>query len=476
MVWNGLTTKILDGWSSIVFKVPRWFSANGYNNLSDPVDALEEQTLNLFSFTTPVSGIIPSSWFLSSEITGSVLNTTQGFFNTLQQQINPLYVYIEQLKNAKGLNFDLSELDRIYYSSELDIKDQNSSIFVKTSSGFIEIPRALNEIDFFTKPVWSYLRTNNEIIINGIGITEQISNPINESYFKFSDKRFDESSLSYYRHPVTKNWHVLHPNQVRSDGVFPITSSASTLLRSYSRELIDTLDYITILVDNKEYQIDRINVWNTIDDKGLWFGINRREGEASPIFADKILSNSWFNKDQASYNIKNLLAVYFDLSLVKSEERDDFSVEPSYKDICIKDQEDTIIVKERLKVESNNIIKTIFPNPTLGFLIFNNQYYSITATSGIVSAPQLNSVREGSLIEATWFLPLYTFTSSGVSFSSNFSKEGEKLITLHTKGVSVNNPSTESSIKSFNRTWPGYRWNNINPPKPQEDIGLSIFD
>jgi hypothetical protein len=421
-----------------------------------------------------VSGLIPLNWSLTTETSGKIENTTQAFFSTLQEQINPLYVYIQQLKHSKGLNFDLSEVDRLYYSNNLDLTDLDGLVYIKTSSGLVEIPKASNEVDFFTKPTWSYLRTQDEIIINGLGITEQISNP-SSGWLTFSDLRFDESGLSYFRHPVSKNWFVVHPNQMRNDGVFPVTVSSSGLVRSYNRERIDSLESIIIVINSKEYTIDRVNTWTSLDEKGLWFGLYRLSGESSPLFSDKVLSSSWFSKDQASKSIKNHLASYLGLSTVQSKLRNDFLIEPGYNDITIKDSEDTLIINETLIVDKNSDVRTIYSDPVIGFLNYSDKYYTAYAVSGFVTIPKLPEVRQGEKLFASWFLPIYTTTSSGVTFTSNFSEEGEDLITLQTKGVLVQTPSTANSVKSFNKVWPGYRWNNINLPKPQEENGLSIF-
>lgn len=452
--------------------MPRWFSANGYEDLGDPLTPPDEgDPIDGSPSSTAVpASRVPPEWWAEAGGRTAAASTTQGIFSAFSSVLAGI-LPAAKIVGASRTSFDLAEPDRAYHATGL--YEEGPVYAAVGASGWVEIQRSgIGEMLEGLAPRVS--RDGEEALIGGVGTIESASSAVGGWMGFSSDAVWDPTSLGFYRHPSTGAWVPLHPGDVRNDGLVPLAYSGSGLLRSSHRAAVDNLASFLVRCGAVETLASRTNLWTVLDDKAMWFFLDRLDGESLPDFSDRVLGTSWFGVDQTRQSVRDAVAASLGLGVVTYASRTASGIWPEagYRAVSIRNIARTQLVEERLQYRSGQYW-TRTSEPTRGTVFSGGYAYEVASVSGAVSAPGLLAT-ESRAATARWVVDLWSESGSGVVFTKNMPKEGPDFVVLNVRGVDVLDPGEDVKARSFDRTWPGTRWGAaLEFPV---DSGLAKFD
>lgn len=476
MKWSLFSPRINDAWTPAIGRSPRWFTANAYNDSYYELDTpeLQENSPTGISLTPTASGVIPFSWTVSNTAEISPSSTLQSLFFSLAEEQNAVRLLMETAYLSRAFNFDIAEPDRAWYVSGVN---EDSDLYVETSSGFVALSPApsLNNLLYDSK--WSYYKKDGEILLSGFGVQESPTTVIDGFQFISSGSVWDSTSLSYYRHPATQSWIPFHPSNIRSDGFLGITHSGSGFFRSIDRLAINNLPVVNLRTAGVDYEATLVPLWTSVDEKALWFGLQRLQYESSVNLMKRLLACSWFSRDQSTESIRNAISSSLDLSFIDlaSRSSNGLVVDSGYDFVSLRNIEPIQTITESLIVNGSGHILTSYFKPKRGTVFCQGIPYVATAASGVVSIENY-TYKKGHILTAQWVLDVYTSTGSAITFTENMPEEGPDYVVLHSKGVQVLPPDTTLLSQAFDETWPGFSWMSQMMPEVTKDSATAIFD
>lgn len=368
---------------------------------------------------------------------------------------------------SRCLYFDEADPEHIwvtYWPKEV----KNVAVVLTTAlngSSTISVGEALGDWEFLHSGQWKWVKSDDQIAIAGLDLHPTITEK-RESHWHWIKNlnHWASGSPIYVEHPSSKNWIFVHPRQITASGLlyFYHEDASSLNLRTRIPSKVSSLDQVLLDIDGTEVYARKEHIWNSVDEKAMWLGFWRREGETNAELASTVLAGFWFTQNQTMENLQNLLSVFLRQAEYKTYSRvtTSFTFPASATGCSILDENQYTYRAERLTpdLESDTYYRTKFAIPELEIFIVDGRVANFTSLgSGLY---QVDNVRDNlnQKVNLRCRLKNWTNTGSSIIFTENFSDQGQGLRVLFPKKVRVQEPSLSTRIKSFNRTSPVFRW------------------
>lgn len=250
-----------DEWTSSLRWSPTWVGLHPIP-LSDPTI---QSTLALSAptkLTTPWSNPIPASYIIDRE----VLLTNRNFVGLLEPLTHELALLDTQIKwvsNSFDLSFERLLPDTVQV---VDYFEHPYKVEIETSTGWIELSEVFNYTNLFFSGFSSWKYDNGQLIIGGLGL-KQIST---ETYASRSYLRYLSRNPDKPVYVVMENGRhaILHPSEIRSDGLLPMVASSVILWESINPSTVsvrinDSTITSSSIVDIIDHSYYNQLFWNT---------------------------------------------------------------------------------------------------------------------------------------------------------------------------------------------------------------------
>lgn len=426
--------------------------------------------------------LIPRSGTSASDDPGNIL---QIIFENCVFEMEKMRPTLTSLFLSRGNYFDTSDPEFAWTFEQTTPLDTLKAQL--TDYTYVNITKADGDLDFFMSGDWRWAQNNNNIFIYGIGLQPQDSEDRDTDNWQFisSLELYTSGSILFMEHPYTRHWIPVHPTQVREDGLLDINFDHPIRLRTGLSTAWEDLDYCTVLADGVVKYARRIPLWNSLDEKGLWSGLERRDNESNLQFAPFILWSNWFSTGQTKLDIQNYLSNYLRTSTLISVDREDssFSVPSDAVSYTIMGEKQyRFFTEDPLNPDPDNSIyfRSKVASGELGCLYINGREtsYSLPGSSKILPERFIDSNYDYGYIR--WRETFWTESGSTVVFSPNFTTQGPELQILFAKKVRVDDPDDITLKRSFNRTSPTFRWRSLISFEDLREInsvsGLAEFE
>lgn len=465
-MWRGYPSYIESRWTDPVYWTPRWYDSN-IHNLID-LDLPELQTMSAGTFTAPVASggydYTPAGWVLT-EWTPATGNLFQSLFELFTHEKSLIMPSLHSVSMAKSLAFNVGDpcfAWVAYYATPIE------SLSIVISGSTIEIPKATSELDLLYSGVWKWAQEGSTVIIYGLDIQEQAYTiDASGAVFVNSSAKWSAASMHYVEHPYTRNW--IPTTDIRSDGFINFFTDANHFrIRSHYVGAATALTTIQVIADEETIIATRVNLINTLDEKGEWVQIPRRDGESNQEYSDILLLGSWF-RGSTIRGMRSFISTALRQSSYSSvsTSSSSFSFPASSTGFQIKNLPKYSYITEYLSPS----LLTRVPSADYGQAFVDGIPEDYTVASGLVSVHDTSDVSE---VVIRWAAPLYTETSSSVTFTENYDYAEDKIV-LFAQNVDVAAASLSTRIKSYDRTSPSLRWQSSDIEN-EEPFGLAIFD
>lgn len=476
-MWNGFYYKVLDNWTPPLYYLPRWFEANAYPTLTDEIDEPDTWNFTLnTSFDVATNSTIPSSWILTDTSYIPASLTLQSFFKVYVHEKQYMFGNLISSQLSRSFYYDLSEPE---FGWVVETGQSVSKLEVLTTSGFIEVSRADSDLELFYGGSWKYRQENSTILIAGLGIQQQVARVDGDSWlFIRNEGLWDSSALVWLEHPTTKSWIPIHPSQIRADGWigYNTTVSGTVSLRCLMPAAQQTLPQVIVRVDGEQKIARQVNLSTALDDKSMFFHIERRDLETNSSLEEATLQSSWF-RDQTQKGLRNFIsaALRTGSTVTYSAGTTGFTFPASATGFSIRNIHQYGYIDEKLEhnVDSDTSYRTLFSDPDLGCGFIRGLQTDFVSASGIVTFDTFVDNRIDNPI-VHWRLKYWTEIASSIQFESNFPNQSDMVVFFPSK-VRVNTASVSTLKTSFNRTSPIFRWRSVADDAEQPH-GLAEFD
>jgi hypothetical protein len=449
-------------------------AATTYPSINAPLLYPSVSTYSSSGSITLASGSVPTSWVLSAPVTGADGNLLQQMLNAFYEENQYLYPAIQTLKLTRGFFFDWYEPDQAWYT----VYNKNfTSVGVKLSDNSTEtLSPAKSDLELFYSPAWTYRTAGREVLISGLGIQTQTTESRGTDWqFLSNPAKYDNDKYTYWQHPVSKGWIPFIPGNIRSDGLTGIKYPSSINIRSFNKAAQDSLTSVDVIFDEDTVTAQRVNLWTSVDEKGLLWGLKRGSTENSRHFADKLLATSWFARTQSTRATQNAIATGVGEYTVTSVSRTatGCTAPAGYTFHSVKEVLPVRTVwEEALTPTGSGTFYSIYAEPIRGTAFVGAAAYEATNNNGLVTI--LNYTHTNEIVDVLWMLEYWTDSETGVSFGSSLPAEGGDLTVLSTRKTQVVNNNLEARIENF-QTWPGLKW-QLNDQIRYLGAGLATFE
>jgi hypothetical protein len=471
---SGFYYKLLDAWTLPLYNLPRWFSVNGYPTLTDSIDL---PPLTAFSTLTPAPTAFLQTALstVADPASGSLL---QKLFNVFTYEKEQLLVALTSCYLSRCFYWDASDPEFAWvvaHNEEVEV------VQIQPASGsLVTLEKANSELDLFTNPQWSWFKFDDSIAIYGLDIQEQdTENRVGDWQFLSDDGKWNPASCVYFLHPNTKNWIPRHPTQVRSDGFLGFNYNGVTKVRTCFPGAADSLGEVEVYVNEVSKTAQRASLWNSLDEKGLWINVSRRDSELNSEYAQVLLFANWFG-GQSRRGTRNFLSAAFrgGTLLTVPATSTSFTVPASSTGYEVRNISQYSYVEESLDRNSDDTVnyRTIYDSPDMGSLFVRGINTEFSSASGVI-IPDTYSDNYIDRPRMDWRLNYWTESGSTVTLSSNLPENIPDLVVYLPENVEVEDPSIAVLKKSFNRSSPIFRWRSFIPISDLvEASGLATFD
>ena len=488
-MWHGLYFKFFDSWTTPLHYLPRWFVPNSYPTLTDYItDPASSVFTNSLTISSPSGLLIPSSWELSSATpitTGSLLQQLfEAFSHEQHFYQNPLLsTYL-----ARCMYFDEGDPELGFL---IECLDQITELKINTLSGTgIVVQEARDDLDLFWSGDWRWKQEKNVILIYGIDLYQQTTEhrPSGTSssweFIKYSEP-WTKGAAVFVEHPVSKNWYPLHSTTVREDGFLNLFYSGGLNLRTRNPLAIQMLSGgISVSLDGKEGVARRIHLFNSVDEKGLWPNLKRREGENNTNFGRVLTWAESFVKNQTYSGVRDFISIALRQGTALSLTRDSSGFEygapySGYSVISFPQTMDLVEQKVNKYPETTISYLSAYGEATEYYAFVNGLYTTFDGSGGLIT-PDLDIDNRRDLLQLKFRYKFWTETgSSTVTFTDSIPSEGPNIIVYLPEKVRVTIPSLRTKKIIFNKTSNIFRWQAITDPlvllENAASIGLAKF-
>lgn len=481
-MWNGYFYKIQDSWVPSLFWAPRWFSANGYGTLTDFIETPDlRNESSAGTFDVPTSSVVPSGWVntTSTALTGSLI---QRFFETFVNEREFINSILTATMLTRQMFFDVSEPE---YAWIVEVLDPVDTLYVLTSNGSALVQRAHSDLELFYSADWRWKQEKTCVLLYGLDIqhltdtTEVASVPTDWHYLDALNLS-STGSLVYMEHPYTKNWFPIHPLNIRSDGFTNFYYDGTIRFRAHSPRAKQLLEEVYVNVNGEQKTARRIPLFNSIDEKALYFHLSRRYGETNETLGQTLLNTSWFG-GQTHRKLRSFLSAALRQGqiITVAASASSFTIPVTATGFAIRNIDPWVYLTESLQTiedpsDSSQSYYTMYASGELGCGYLRGVETSFTNVSGYITYNSYTDFVQGNPL-IRWKLPYYTSNASTVFLTENFPHEVPSLKIYFASKVDVVR-ATEASLKrSFNRTSPIFRWSRSSDGA-EVLSGLAEFD
>lgn len=386
---------------------------------------------------------------------------------------------------SKSLFFDTADPE---YAWVVESFDQVDTLQVKlTDSTYANVQEALGPLDLFWGANWKWLQDGTSVLIYGLDLQPQDSENRGTNNWQFisASATYTSGCPIFYEHPFSRHWIPIHPTNIRSDGLLRVNYTDTLRLRTRFSGAGRDLDSFTVRINGEDKIARRVNLWNSLDEKGMWSGLERRDGESNEDYSKYILWSNWFSRNQTKESLQNYLSVYLRTALVNSISvgSTGFSIPSDAEGYSIKDMKQYRYVLENplnRSTDDNSNFRTRIASGDLGCFYLNTRETSFTQGGSSLIIPDAfidNYVDYGFI---NWRVRYWSEQASAVVFTTNFFNQGDDLTVLFPRKVRVVDPDEAALKRSFNRTSPVYRWRSIVDEEAINELnkiaGLAVFD
>jgi hypothetical protein len=449
----------LDAWTPPLEYLPRWYAANAYPEISDYVatPSVTGFTTTL-TYYTPSGAALPASWVLSTptdSATGSVLQKIFEVFTHQKSLLNTALISVYLNRTAY---YDTADLDYAWF---VETTEKAEKLDILLSSGSrLNITQASDIQDLFSAGDYRWIQDGKAILISGLDLQEQSSQlRVDDWHFVTGASKWTSGAITYLQHPTTKNNIPLHPSQTRSDGFLGFNGTTPVVLRNRLLAATQALSAVTVYVNDQPYTAQRIDLWTSVDEKGLWFNLRRKDTERNVAFSETLENLSWFG-GQSYTESKNAISAKLRTGLraTVSASSSSFTVPSDSTGYSIRNKPLNYgYRRELLKPNSTlSTYRSAAASGEYGNLFLNGRSLSYSATGNII-APSVYSDNNVDQAIMNWKLTYWTQTGSTITFSVNCTDTDDRIV-FYPKKVDVIEPDDIILRKSFKSTCPGLKW------------------
>ncbi len=454
-------------------------AANGYPTLTDDVE--EPDTVPALINTNPIipviNGVVPSGWMLTASTyttTGSLL---QKLFEVFTNEREFLYHPLMSTYLSRQFYFDVADPQFAWIVESVDLVE---SLYVLTELGSSEILRADSDLDLFYSGDWKWKQEGQTVLIYGLGLQKTTTRAVTDNWQVINNiGLFEQSSTLFFEHPVTKNWFPIHPTQIRSDGMVRFIYDGVARVRSLHASAMTQLEEVTVYVNGEQKLARRVELPNSLDEKALYFYLNRRFAETNKNFEETILKASWF-RSQSLKGVRNYISASLRTGILStvSAEASGFTIPASSTGYSVRNINQYGYMYEQALTPTTSGYLSLFAAADMGcgYVRGLKTDFTTTASGVIIFDTNVDVNVDTPIIH--WRIPYWTEVGSSVLFSDNWQTNIPDLQVFFPSKVRVNRPSTDTLKKSFNRTSPIFRWRSyiVNDVAPEIAQGLADFD
>lgn len=477
-MWNGYYYKLLGSWTLPLYNLPRWFEVNSnHPTLSDPIEipALTSAPTGT-TLAASVSGYaLPLDWQLT-DVSPTKRDSLDRILEVFVNENEYLNLVLTHLHLNRSLFYDLAEPEYVWISES---QDKVEKIEVQLSDGSWEtITEADSALDLFYSSNWRWKQENNVVFLYGFGIQAQTATT-KSSGWQFLDNLYlwTDYSILYIEHPETKNWFPVHPSKIRSDGFLGFHYDGNLRLRGNLTSASSGLEIVQLRINGVEQLAQKLNIYNSVDEKANWFGLTRRHAETNQSLGDSTLLVAWFG-DYTKNGVRNALAATLRTGTTQSVPASSvgFTLPADATGYSVKNvNRFNYVLENRLEWNTSpGKFRTRIADSDLsaGFLQNRKASYTVDA-SGYLNFTHV--VNRNDLVSIMWKVEYWTESGSSILFTDNMPDEVPHLLVYFPKKVEVNNPSLATKKLSFERTSPTKKWSSVAVEEPNIK-GISVFD
>ncbi len=468
---HGYYHKILDAWVPSVAYLPRWFSANSYPTLTDPIQSPGLTTLTTGSLVTLATGsVLPTDWVLTSHTVYTSGSVIQRLLEVIAHEASIIDAVMQSVAYSQTLLFDEADTEFVWVVPAPETVVEDVQV-LNSADVKVTIPKAKDEIDLFWSADRRWIQSEGLIIIAGLDIQEQQSETrtgAGDWQFISSASKWSSGAVVFWEHPQTRNFVPIHPASIRSDGFLGLNYSGTLKLRCRHTQAAQSLPQITVYVNNEQRVAKRANAWNTVDEAGLREGLSRRVGESNVQLGRAIVFLNWYGR-QTAEGLEAQLAACLRQGDEQTFTTDSTLTFPAsatgYK---VRGWESFSYTGEVLSydVDTPSRYRTIYDDPELPSAFFKGLSTPVTNVSGNVYTVDA-TVRDNKAVSPMvfWKLSYWTDTGSSLVFTSNMpdSDNVSQLRVFFPQNVSVETPSNQLLRSSFKKVDPSLRWGGGEP-------------
>lgn len=486
MNWSGYYYKLQDSWTEPLLWCPRWFNANGYATLTDYVSSLDTRVQTTLSLTSATSSIIPQSWLLTTS-TPTSGNLLQRFFEVF---VNEKEFSLPALNSVRQTRQGFFDITQPLFAWLVESIDPVETLTVAVGSGTVSVSRAKSDLELFYSAEWKWKQDNTNVLIYGLDIQSLEDQRYTAQNNWHAANGFDLahtaeevtgdivlSNTLFVEHPETKNWFPYDPSKIREDGFLGLIYAGALRLRIGSLHAAETLPTVIVFINGEKKLARRVQLYNSVDEKGNLFNLSRRYEESNLNFGRAILKSAWF-RGQTHRKVKSTISASIrqgTLTTVAAS-ANSFTVPASAKGYIVRNIDPWSYTSEILTYQvsgTTDQFYTMYASGEIGQGYVRQLSTSFTSVSGRVSFDTyVNNKIDRPLVN--WKLSYLTQTGSTVTLTDNFPHEVPSLIVFFPAKVEVNRPSTLTLKKSFNKTSPKFKWDRYY--ETETITGLATFD
>jgi len=470
-MWRGYFYKIVDDWTTPLENLPRWFASNSYLALSQSVSIPSFSSFSATgSYTTPTT-TLPSSWVLTSpaSTTGNTFRRLFEVFVNEKESLNPI---LRSILKSRALYFDTSDpeyawlvtFDKSVYKLEIELSNGNRISVTKASSIF----------DLFWSGEYRFVQDGSTVLIYGLDLIETDTED-RGSGWQYNKYSTFNKYLTWFLHPNTHNFFPIHPDNIRSDGLLGYNSSTTTKIRSRLSAAGKALSSVIVYLNDQKSTANRINLWNSVDEKALLTGLTRQPSETNSTLGTAVERCFWFGGQTKRKTRSYISSALRQGAIVTAPASSTIiSFPASSTGYQVRNVSSYGIVAEYLMPNPDNtsFYKSSTGTRDFGAILLNNQFVSYTDHSTGLELDFNITHNKLDRPIASWYLTYWTATATGMTLSDNYPENVPDLIIFCAKHVDLPIPSSSTLRKVYKKDPSNYWQNEDLSTVP---VGMSTF-
>ena len=475
-MWKGHYYQFIDRWTPPLHRAPRWMAGNAYTEIDDQHDAPAVGSAPTYvAPTLPVGGVL-QNWSLTN--TGSIeeVSPLQSLVYLQQSESEVLHSTLKHLYYSRVGQGDLAEPDTSWVVQYLDTINK---LEIQTSSGWVEVTRATEDIGLFYSAQPSYRHDGNIALLHGLDFVQTLSTVVSGWHYIPSPSAWNTYKAVFIQHPKTLFWIPLHYDQIRSDGFLGYYYADPLKIRFKVQAISDALSYVNIRINGTELSTaSRVNLTTELDALGLNYGVSRLDGESLSTYSQVLKNMSWFSKKQTSSGLQNHIssALRFAGHDIITSSTTGVTNQSNTEAITVLDREPRVFVTEWpvfLDIDTKTKYRSIFSNTTSGQAYIEGRWVDYTQSTDTTLRLNTEVRTQTTLPIMRWVMDMWTPTASGLTFTSNMLVTQDTPI-LFAKKVRVIEPSAAVLRKILEQNSDLFRWKSDYDPELIQ--GSALFD